>query len=705
MAQVNVSGSQTAIALAQKLAGEGITVSNPTLKCPGIAYGTFNVVSSNLPIDSGIVLTTGRAATQSYFYGINGPSSVLASSNNSAAGDPQLSGLSGQNTYDACALEFDLVPAGDTLSFNYVFSSEEYISAVCGKYNDAFAFFISGPGINGSQNIALVPGTNIPVTINSINNGIPSGNNPLSNCTSMGMGSPFTSFYIDNSNGTSITHQGMTTVFKAAHLVQPCSTYHLKLVIADGGNALYDSGVFLQAGSLRATNYSVQASAAVSPNPNIPLPYVVKGCAPGHFTVKRMTRKTTPETIHLSIGGTAVNGFDYAAIADSVVIPANDTVAQVSIQGLPTPLNGPKTVKIGVKSPYVCYANSIVDSASIVLYDTIHLKVLTPDTAICSGNTMQIRVDGDSIIQYSWQPDVAIDGISFQSPVIHPAQSETYTLTASLPGTGCPVRTASVHITVNASPQVSVQGDTTVCSNATLLLSANAYPPYSGYHFQWTGPYGFTASGQQYLIKHTSNKDYGWFVATVSVDTSNCIAKDSFVVTITSAEEPMVTSPFVICQNEPVPAFPVTGSNLLWYTQSDSTTGSTVAPTVSSDSLTSYTFYVSQETDGCESDKKELDIAVKHCCEGIVLVPSGFTPNGDGRNDLFRLTLGYGYKVVKMYVFNRWGQTIFEAYNNNGWDGTWNGTQVDTGDYFYDILVSCVDGALVEKKGDVLVIR
>jgi len=235
--QIAVTPSQTALVLSQKLVGKGVTIKNATMTCPSVANGLFTATPGILGIDSGIVLTTGLAATQVSAFGVDGPSTFLASTNNHAPGDVVLNGLAGQTTYDACALEFDVIPQGDTLKFEYVFSSEEYINAVCGPYNDAFAFFISGPGIIGQQNMALVPGTNIPVTINSVNIGTPGHAYNIANCNAMGPGSPFTSYYIDNSHGLYLTHNGRTTVLEAIHNVMPCGVYHLKMVIADAGNA------------------------------------------------------------------------------------------------------------------------------------------------------------------------------------------------------------------------------------------------------------------------------------------------------------------------------------------------------------------------------------------------------------------------------------------------------------------------------------
>src|SRR5690606_3893211 len=91
--------------------------------------------------------------------------------------DPDLAQLISPITVNDCAvLEFDFVPNGDTLKFNFAFASEEYNEYVCGTVNDVFGFFISGPGINGpftnnAENIALIPGTDVPVSINTLNNG------------------------------------------------------------------------------------------------------------------------------------------------------------------------------------------------------------------------------------------------------------------------------------------------------------------------------------------------------------------------------------------------------------------------------------------------------------------------------------------------------------------------------------------------------
>lgn len=189
-AQVLVTNTNTASVLAKKLAGQGVVVSNAVMQCNPNQSGFFTTISSNLGEDSGIVLTTGLAGTNMPNWGVNGAAVNLANFNQGNSGDADLTLLAGITTYDRCILEFDFVGNGDSIFFKYIFGSEEYPNYNCSNYNDVFGFFISGPGYATPVNIALVPGTNIPVAINSINNGVIYPGGALSNCTSMGPGAP-----------------------------------------------------------------------------------------------------------------------------------------------------------------------------------------------------------------------------------------------------------------------------------------------------------------------------------------------------------------------------------------------------------------------------------------------------------------------------------------------------------------------------------
>lgn len=148
--------------------------------------------------------------------------------------------LNNLKTYDACAVEFDLIPLGDTLNFKYLFGSEEYDEFVGSNFNDAFAFFISGPGIRGTKNLAVI-NDSIIVSINSINDGNPGNPEIKSNNPS---------FYNRNTGQIPLEYDGFTRTLNIIQKVIPYESYHLKIVIADASDQALDSGVLIEGSSI-----------------------------------------------------------------------------------------------------------------------------------------------------------------------------------------------------------------------------------------------------------------------------------------------------------------------------------------------------------------------------------------------------------------------------------------------------------------------
>lgn len=697
--QILVSPAQTASVLAQQLVGSGVQFSNPILTCAPNANGIFTALNSGLGLDSGIVLTTGAAATNKNYVGVNGPSSLLASTNNNMPGDAMLNVVSGQSTKDACSLEFDFVPQGDSIRFQYVFSSEEYINATCGPYNDAFAFLISGPGISGPKNLALVPGTNIPVTINSINSGVPGSGYSLANCTSMGPGSPFTNEYVDNTNGMYLTHKGRTVLLDARFGVQPCSTYHLKFVIADAGNYLYDSGVFLRAGSLQSNDLSTSVAA---PRTLSGKQFIVKGCAPATIQVKTSVR-TAPQTVNMILGGNAVRGIDYNLVSDSLIIPANTGQASFFISPLPTPKNGVKLLTIKFKSPFACSNEQIADSIALLIYDSIALHVLTPDTTLCARSSFTIRAFTDSIVQVQWMPLSFLNDATLIQPVSTPLQSIKYFVSGTVPGAGCKLLQDSLSIQVLPTPSVFAK-DQSVCNHSSVTLQATVLPNYDHYTYQWFGPDNFSSKTLSPSLNRVLSKNAGKYTIQVKADTSDCIAEASMFLTVVVPAPPVFNSTTTFCQENKIHTLSVSGTNILWYQVNDSI-GHTDAPTINAATEGTYHFFVSQKDSSCESELLPITIEVKKCCEGHVMIPSAFSPNGDGLNDQFKLKPDFGNSVIQLDIFNRWGQLVFRTYNNEAWDGTFHGVPAELGVYFYDAKIACAKGGQVRYTGDVILVH
>jgi hypothetical protein len=293
VAQFNVTPETNPAVLAQKILGKGITILNAQYHGHDSSAGIFRASAGSFAIDSGIVLTTGYARTSGNKIGLNGPATDgagggRASVATTGVGDALLSAYAGQNTKDACVLEFDFIPQGDSINIRYVFGSEEYPSFVCSNFNDVFGFFISGPGIVGTKNIATVPGapTTTPVAINSINSGTPGGGYTLANCQAW-PGAPFTQYYVNNSGSTTLTYNGHTVTLTAKAKVTPCQVYHIRLAIADAVDQIYDSGVFIEANSFTSKkdiNTSTQGPYTDPQTNNVTM---VEGCKPAQITLTR----------------------------------------------------------------------------------------------------------------------------------------------------------------------------------------------------------------------------------------------------------------------------------------------------------------------------------------------------------------------------------------------------------------------------------
>jgi hypothetical protein len=246
-AQLSLTPNQTATQLANQIVATsgtlGVVVSNAVLTCDTNSNGLLTG-TSNIGINNGIVLGTGEIMTSgvspNLTYGLDGHPGDFASHSVNMPGDTVLGNIVTVNTYDACILEFDLVPVGNFIEFEYVFGSEEYPEFNCSSFNDVFAFHISGPGYPSPMNIALIPTTTIPVSINSINDG-------TNNC------SIYQNYYVNNIDTTN-TMDGFTTPLIAHANVTSNQTYHLRMAIADAGDMILNSYVILKANSLKSGN-------------------------------------------------------------------------------------------------------------------------------------------------------------------------------------------------------------------------------------------------------------------------------------------------------------------------------------------------------------------------------------------------------------------------------------------------------------------
>ena len=245
---IQVNDNYTAQQLVQALVGSScaevsnVTVSGSQDLFGGNSYGYFNAGTSNFPFSEGIILSTGYADSAP------GPNdSLLSEGSTDWGGDADLeAALNVNNTINATVLEFDFIPYTNNISFDYIFSSEQYLTSInspnqC-NYTDGFAFLLKQAGSTAPyQNLAVVPGTDIPVKVNTVRG---EGVCPAAN-----------EEYFDSFNGVNhpTNFNGQTVVLTAQATVTAGTMYHIKLVVADQGNNLYDSAIFLGGGSFDST--------------------------------------------------------------------------------------------------------------------------------------------------------------------------------------------------------------------------------------------------------------------------------------------------------------------------------------------------------------------------------------------------------------------------------------------------------------------
>jgi gliding motility-associated-like protein len=491
-AQITVTGGLSGVELAQYLAGPGVEIYNITFNFRGVQAGKFKntPANSNLKIDSGVVMTTGRAFTDRNLVGVDAAPGVTADNDLNQPGDTDIDRLLSTipfpapvRSYDACILEFDFIPTGDTIRFNYVFASDEYPEYNCTPFTDLFLFSISGPGITGKKNIALIPGTNIPVSINTVNNGTtappPLGNRDF--CTRPGAGSPFTSYYVNNLTGPNIVYDGMTQTLQAISAVTPCRAYHLKLVIADVNDEQFDSGVFLQAGSLTSDFAKLNYRGDADGNP-----FLYEGCDTATINISYFEKVTADKTIRLYTAGQADNDDDFILkVPATVTIPAGDSVASFKLLADQDLINeGDETFKIYVAAN-PCNVNNPIftDSLLLTVKEFKPIRISPPIAGICPGQSVQLDVlNPQALTGFLWTPAAGLSNAAIYNPIASPDTSTNYTVTANFSNTCRGKGTAFVELKDTSSITLTKTDLTCFGNNGTITITTGAtwvFPRYS----------------------------------------------------------------------------------------------------------------------------------------------------------------------------------------------------------------------------------
>jgi gliding motility-associated-like protein len=474
-AQLTVSDSLGVNELIETLIGSGVDVFNLNITCDTtFALREFDGNAANLGLGRGLLMSTGLADSAI------GPNTSPSASLGGALGAPgyaPLDVLSGQTTFDACVIEFDIIPYCDSIGIRYIFASDEYHEFVASStggiaVNDAFAFFISGPGFPGAlpgQNIALVPGTTTPVSINNINNGYSMAGSPSTGpCTNC-------AYFVDNVGGTTVEYDGFTTPLLAAAAVTPCQTYHITLAIADASDGIYDSGVFIEAAGIGCVTPQLQLGSL--DNLGGVNGVYVEGCLNTGLLTFTLAQPL-PDTVGygLTYGGTATMGADYQTLPDTLIFPAGQTTILLPFTLFQDPLvEGQETLVISFEDSTLC---GTVFRDSIVLYLRDAPQASVSDTFLCGGVDSLPIGDFPAIpgYTYAWSPGGNLSDTTASQPLLSLSNlspnidTQLFVLTViAYPGQ-CEARdTGQFVISPDLAGQVTID-PLSACANDSLLF-------------------------------------------------------------------------------------------------------------------------------------------------------------------------------------------------------------------------------------------
>ena len=645
-AQLTVSNTQTPTQLVQNvLLGAGVQVSNISYTGANQARGSFTCTNCNVGFTNGVLLTSGS------IYTAPGPNTGTgAGASNGLGGDPDLSALvTPYPSQDACVLEFDFAVASDSVEFRYVFASDEYNDYVNSNFNDVFAFFISGPGFVGQQNIALIPGTTTPVSINNVNNGYAAAGQtatgPCNNC----------SYYRDNANTTTasinVEYDGLTTILTARAAVSPCETYHIKLAISDVQDHIFDSGVFLEANSFTSFGQvhivpdTTQFTGVVS-NDTI---YICPGetaymCSPPAQNILWSTGDTTQCISTSQPGNYSMFIFLGTCFAwsNTITVVIDTPMAVITPAGPVTlPLGGSDTLCANLGLNYLWSTGEttqciIVDTASVYTVTVTNFTGCTASTTVtvvdcnAGGGTPSINISGLTGICTGNSTTLTGNAVAFSpSSYLWSTGASTQSITVSIGGTysvtiygACGSFLSTSVVVTSGMPLVSISGNTVVCPGVNTNLSATS-PTALGYN--WSN--GNSTS--------SINAGVGTYTVTVT-DANGCSNSSSLQVSATSSPSPIIGGVTSICSGNST-VFDA-GTGFSSYTWSNGSSLQNISVSTSG----VYTVTVT-DVNGCTgSDNITLTVNAN-------LLPTVTGPSGICAGDVANINAGTGYST---YLWN-----------------------------------------------------
>ena len=736
---ITVDNSKTPTQLVQDLITAGSCVQPTNISINGYDFGGgeksfawFDSNGSGFPLDKGLLISTGKASSA-----VGPNTSLLSEGPTSWPGDTDLErAINETNTINATVVEFDFVAVTNYVSFNYIFSSEQYLSNPGSNqcnYSDGFAFLLKENGSPSNQNLAVVPGTTIPVKVTTVRG---SGTIcPAANAQ-----------YFDAFNGSNhpTNFNGQTKVMNAEADIIPGRSYHIKMVIADQGNNLYDSAIFIGGNSFN-NDYAMGDDRLIADgNPlcagetlTVTPDYIVPGTLnytwlkdgtpiPGYINVSSPTytiNATGVYTLVADIGTCTVRGYiqvEYAPItANNTALSQcdnnNDGIATFNLNDATSVVTGGDTSMIiqgfyrtiseaqnqqNIITTPQAFQNSagntvvarVKNGFNCVAYATITLQVnsssvLTPiaPVEVCDYDATQddgfYQFDLTNITQQITNNNTLPSGALIQ---YFASSADALNLSNPLPNPYSNTTAFQQNIyarVINTTACYEILQVTLKVNSFSSNLQDENVPICSGNSIILDVGSGYSS--------------YSWNTNPVETTQSITVSQSgNYSVTVTNSEGCSATKTYFVTTSGPptitsIEATSFSGaanSITVYVTGSGSYEYSLNNVNYQSSAIFTgvypgeYTVYV-RDKNGCGMDTETAY---------ILDYPRFFTPNGDGYNDTWKIkNLDIYYPNSQLYIFDRYGKLLKEiSASGEGWNGTFNNTALPSDDYWFTLTLS-----------------
>jgi gliding motility-associated-like protein len=374
-----------------------------------------------------------------------------------------------------------------------------------------------------------------------------------------------------------------------------------------------------------------------------------------------------------SYSWTPAGTLDNAAIANPVATPTVPT--QYIVTGItPGGCTGKDTVNVNLHP--------------------VPVITITDDTEICANTSIQLSVSGGQT--YQWSPAATLDDPASATPIATPTASTWYYVNIT-DNNLCPVRD-SVLISIRPLPVFSATPSAAVCIGESVQLSASG-----GVTYDWQPATGLSNN----TIANPVATPSGTTIYNVTITEPVCSQSQTLTVPVTVNALPNVVanrSNDIDCSYD---RSQLTASGAVQYEWTPTATLSNPAifnPVATPVTTTDYTVK-GTDANGCENIST-VTVKVAPGADGLYLMASGFTPNGDGKNDCYGIRFWGLIQEVEFSIYNRWGERIFYSTNPRAcWDGTFKGTKQDSGVFVYVIKAKTMCAPSVFRKGTFVLIR